>query len=81
MSRSNQKAACQSITGFLSKRADEQSAELANGERAARRRGGVGCRKARAEIHQKAEKARERERRNQEIRSGKQSQKGENQGE
>lgn len=46
------------------KRADEQSAELANGERAARRRGGAGCRKARAETHQKAGKAGERERHN-----------------
>lgn len=29
--------------------AEEQSAELTNGERAARRRGGMGCRKAKAE--------------------------------
>lgn len=42
--------------------ADEQSAELANGETAARRRGGVGCRKARAERLIKKQGRQEKER-------------------
>lgn len=53
----------------------------AHGKRPARSGGGVGCRKARAETRQKAGKARERERNNQEISGEEQSQKGENQGE
>lgn len=51
-------------------------------ERSARRRGGVGCRKARAETLIKnpgRQEARERERNKQEVSSEEQSQKGENQ--
>lgn len=61
--------------------ADEQSAGLSAWEETSKEGGGVGCRKARAETRQKAGKARERERNNQEISGEEQSQKGENQGE